>query len=83
MVHVQINNQKLEERARQMLVKILGVSYDRACALLLDAHHSVACAVVMELENCAYEIADQALQNSKGNVREAITSVQQTLTRSK
>ncbi len=76
MVHVQINNQKLEERARQILVHVLGLSYEKACVLLSNAHQSVACAIVMELGNCAYEIAEQALQYSKGNVREAITSVQ-------
>lgn len=75
MVYVQINNQKLEERARQILVKILDVSYDDACSLLSRAHQSVACAIVMELGNCSYEIADNALKDHKGKLRDAIQSL--------
>lgn len=75
MVHVQPTNEKLVVRATRMISEITGVSMEEAAAALEKADKKVALAIVMIEGNCEKEVAQKALAETNGRVREAIRSV--------
>jgi N-acetylmuramic acid 6-phosphate etherase len=74
MVNVQPTNQKLEDRARRIIQKATGVSYDRATALLDDAGRSVRVAIVMEKRGVDRAEAERLLAAAGGRISEALGS---------
>jgi N-acetylmuramic acid 6-phosphate etherase len=74
MVNVQPTNRKLEDRARRIIQKAAGVSYDRATALLDDAGRSVRVAIVMEKRGVDRAEAERLLAAADGRISEALDS---------
>jgi N-acetylmuramic acid 6-phosphate etherase len=71
MVNVQPTNEKLVDRARRIIVKITGVSYDEA-AQLLNVGGSVRTAIVMHRCNLPRPAAEAKLAAAKGRLRVAL-----------
>jgi N-acetylmuramic acid 6-phosphate etherase len=72
MVNVQPSNRKLEERARRIVERAAGVSYDRAVELLEKAGRSVRVAIVMEKRGVDRAEAERVLAAARGRVSEAL-----------
>lgn len=72
MVDVKISNQKLKERAINIVSTITGVSYEKAKETLVNAHHEVKPAIVMIKANVSLPEAKAAIKEAKGFVRQAI-----------
>jgi N-acetylmuramic acid 6-phosphate etherase len=71
MVNVQPTNEKLVVRARRIISKIAGVSYDEATALLTMAG-SVRVAIVMHKLGLSRADAEARLAAAKGRLRAAL-----------
>lgn len=71
MVNVQPTNEKLMERATNMLSTILKLDSVQARKALEDAHLSVACAIIMHDKAVDYSQAKQALDQAQGNILHA------------
>lgn len=69
MVDVQITNQKLAIRARNILMQITSVDSDTADALLADAGKSVKVAALMHTHQLSAQEARERLQQAGGNLR--------------
>ncbi|OYQ81893.1 N-acetylmuramic acid 6-phosphate etherase [Ignatzschineria sp. F8392] len=69
MVDLRATNQKLIERARQMVVMATGIDYDKASQLLEAADYHVKSAIVMALLAVDYQRATQLLAAHQGVVR--------------
>jgi N-acetylmuramic acid 6-phosphate etherase len=72
MVNVQPSNRKLEERARRIVQRAAGVSYDRAAQLLEESGRSVRVAIVMEKRGVDRTEAERLLAAARGRVSEAL-----------
>jgi len=72
MVDLQMNSKKLEERSKRTVMIITGVNYEEAQNLLLKANGHVKAAVVMCLADVDKNLAEEALKESDGFVRQAI-----------
>lgn len=72
MVDVQTTNEKLVQRAINMVVTITGVDEDEATKVLHKTDNSVKLAIVMILADLDLDQAKLALQQAKGVVRKAI-----------
>lgn len=72
MVDLNASNEKLIERARQMVIKITGVSYDEASKVLSQTNQRVKPAIVMLEAGVSVNIANNALNKTNGLVRKAI-----------
>lgn len=72
MVDLQLTNQKLEERAKRIIMTITGTSYDRASELLVASHGHVKTALVMFAHQCSREDAQNRLERTNGIVRLAM-----------
>lgn len=72
MVDLQLTNQKLQERAKRIIMNIGGVSYQEAEALLQGAGGHVKTALVMCAHSCSREDAVLRLERANGIVRTAM-----------
>jgi N-acetylmuramic acid 6-phosphate etherase len=75
MVDLQLNSDKLKERAKRVIVTVTGVSYDEAERFLKNADGHVKTAVVMIKAGVGKEEAKRRLQRAGGFVRKAIAGV--------
>jgi N-acetylmuramic acid 6-phosphate etherase len=72
MVNVQPKNSKLADRARRIIARAAGVSYDRAGELLTAADGSVPTAIVMALTGADRKSAARRLAAARGRITEAL-----------
>jgi N-acetylmuramic acid 6-phosphate etherase len=72
MVDLQLTNQKLQERAKRMIMTITGAAYDDASQLLERAGGHVKTALVMFAHQCSREEAHDRLERAGGIVRTAM-----------
>jgi N-acetylmuramic acid 6-phosphate etherase len=75
MVNVQPTNQKLEDRARRIIQKAAGVTYERAASLLEVAGRSVRVAIVMEKRGVDRKEAERLLSAARGRISEALGKI--------
>lgn len=73
MVDLNPSNEKLVERARNMLMAITGRKYEEAAAALNETNLKVKPAIVMLGADVSYEAAMEAIAQSDGFVRKAIS----------
>jgi N-acetylmuramic acid 6-phosphate etherase len=71
MVNLQPSNEKLVDRARRIIAKITGVSYDEA-SRLLNAAGSVRTAIVMQKRQLTRTEAEAKLSAAHGRLRTAL-----------
>lgn len=72
MIDLKLNSQKLEERAKRVIMIATGAGYDEAAKNLSDAGGSVKTAIVMMRAGVTREEAAQRLERSGGFARPAI-----------
>lgn len=72
MVDVQARNYKLRERAKQIVIDITGVSYQKAEEILEETGQEVKPAIVMIASDVSFDEAKAALDEYAGKVRDAI-----------
>ncbi|MBA3271074.1 MAG: N-acetylmuramic acid 6-phosphate etherase [Acidobacteria bacterium] len=72
MVDVQINSDKLRDRARRIVQMVTGVEGDEVDKLLKKANWNVKAAIVMQKTGLSHAKALTRLRKSKDSVREAI-----------
>jgi N-acetylmuramic acid 6-phosphate etherase len=72
MVNVQPSNQKLEDRARRIVQRAAGVSFERAAELLEQGGRSVRAAIVMAKKGVGREEAERLLAAAGGRIAEAL-----------
>ncbi|UOQ44015.1 N-acetylmuramic acid 6-phosphate etherase [Halobacillus salinarum] len=73
MVDVQLTNQKLVERAKNIISIATGISPEEAEQYLIDSENKPKVAIVMIERQCSREQAEKCLEAAKGFVRQAIT----------
>lgn len=73
MIDLNASNTKLVERARQIIMQITGVTYEKAEQVLNEAKHEVKSAIVMIEGKTSYEMAKKGLLETNGFVRDAIS----------
>ncbi|GAB4221787.1 MAG: N-acetylmuramic acid 6-phosphate etherase [Francisella sp.] len=71
MVDVKPTNQKLVERAKNIICEATGVSYEVAEDFFLKAKKSVKVAIIMIINNCDYEQAVAILKNNNGFINKS------------
>lgn len=72
MVDVKVSNQKLRERAINIVSTITGTSYEKAKETLTQSNNEVKPAIVMIKANTTLDEAKRAIQQANGFVRKAI-----------
>ena len=72
MVDLQLTNQKLQERAKRIIMTITGKTYEEASSLLEQAGGHVKAALVMSAHQCSREEALDRLERAGGIVRTAM-----------
>jgi N-acetylmuramic acid 6-phosphate etherase len=72
MVDVQINSDKLRDRAHRIVQMVTGLESDEIEKLMKKAHSNVKAAIVMQKTGLSYQKALARLRKSKDQVREAI-----------
>jgi N-acetylmuramic acid 6-phosphate etherase len=72
MVDLNANNTKLVERARQIIMQITDVPYEKAEQVLKETNYEVKPAIVMIQAKVSYEMAQKGLLETNGFVRDAI-----------
>ncbi|WP_214851575.1 N-acetylmuramic acid 6-phosphate etherase [Exiguobacterium sp. s193] len=72
MVDVQSTNEKLEIRAKRMIVEATGVDFETAARTFTSANGHVKTAIVMILADVSYTEAVERLQRAHGFVRDAL-----------
>ncbi|WP_425516498.1 N-acetylmuramic acid 6-phosphate etherase [Ornithinibacillus massiliensis] len=72
MVDVKVSNQKLRERAINIVSTITGASYEKAKETLTQSNNEVKPAIVMIKANTTLDEAKRAIQQANGFVRKAI-----------
>lgn len=72
MVNVQATNQKLRERAKQIVMQVTGCSYEEAERLLAAAAGDVRVAIVIHMTGLSAQEARERLVRAGGRVRQAI-----------
>jgi len=72
MIDLQMNSQKLVERARRIVMTVTGRSYEEAVSLLEAADHHVKTALVMDLAGVSRQDAIDRIKKAGGFVRPAI-----------
>lgn len=77
MVDLHASNKKLVERARNMVMKITGVSYDEAAHVLEETNQKVKPAILMIKGEVSRDKAAQLLIETDGFLREAINKANQ------
>lgn len=74
MVDVQPTNEKLVERAKNIIMQASGCDKTAATRYLEESHHNVKIAICIALTNKDSLVCEELLKNSDGNVSEAIHS---------
>ncbi len=74
MIDLRPMSRKLEARSQGILMKLLGIEYDAAAALLESAGGSVKRALCMGMADCAAAEADRRLDSAGGVLRRAVES---------
>ncbi len=69
MIDLQLTNQKLQERAKRILMLITNVSYDEATATLIESGNNVKVALVMLKLGVSLEEAKKRIEEANGFVR--------------
>lgn len=72
MIDLQMNSQKLVERARRIVMTVTGRSYEEAKVLLESADHHVKTALVMDMAGVTRDEAKERIEKAGGFVRPAI-----------
>jgi len=72
MIDLQMNSEKLVERARKVVMTVTGLSYQEATELLQQADHHVKTALVMQLSSVSRREAEDRLARTNGFVRPAL-----------
>ena len=72
MVNVQPKNSKLADRARRIVARAAGISYETAGEVLIASGNGVRTAIVMGKAGIAREEAERRLNASSGRVRQAL-----------
>lgn len=72
MVNVQATNNKLRERAKQIVMQVTGIDYPEAETLIAEAAGDVKLAIVMQLTGLPRAAAEERLQGAGQRVRQAI-----------
>lgn len=72
MVDVQSTNEKLEIRAKRMIVEATGVDFETAARTFTSANGHVKTAIVMILADISYDEAVERLHRANGFVRDAL-----------
>lgn len=72
MVDVQPTNEKLEERAKRIIMEAAGCGYEDAARVFLDSDKQVKVAIIMLLTNSDREEAQDKLSKSKGFIHQAV-----------
>ena len=72
MVDVQSTNEKLEVRAKRMIVEATGVDFETAARTFTSANGHVKTAIVMILADISYDEAVERLHRANGFVRDAL-----------
>lgn len=72
MVDLQLTNEKLEERAKRIIVMLTKCSYDEASEILTRADNHVKTALLMALSGLSREQAIQKLNENDGFIRKAL-----------
>lgn len=72
MVNLQATNQKLQERAKRIIMQVTGADYAEAERLITAAGGDVRVAIVMQKAAVPYEEAVERLQRAGGKVRQAM-----------
>ncbi len=72
MVDVKVSNQKLEERACRLVMRLAGADDERARELLALANNDVKAAVVMARLGLEFDEASRILGEAKGKLRDVI-----------
>ena len=73
MVDLQLNNLKLVERAKRIIMDLTEVDYETAAIFLEKSNNHVKSAIIMIKKNCSYEEAKNLLKTSNGSVKTALT----------
>ena len=74
MVDVQPNSKKLKDRARRIIMQILGIGPERADSLLNKSNWDVKISILMGMKNLSYKEAKERLARCGGFLREALNS---------
>ena len=74
MIDLRPMSRKLEARSQGILMKLLGIEYDAAAALLASAGGSVKRALCMGMAGCDAAAADRRLESAGGVLRRAVES---------
>lgn len=77
MVDVQPTNEKLVERAKRIISQAVGCDYDMASSLFEESGRDVKIAIIMGCGSLNKEEARTCLENSHGNVHDAIVSAKE------
>jgi N-acetylmuramic acid 6-phosphate etherase len=72
MVNVEPSNSKLQDRARRIIQKVTGVSFERASELLEQGGRNVRTAIVMEKKRLSRDQAEELLARAGGRLAEAL-----------
>jgi len=72
MVNVEPSNSKLEDRARRIIEKAAGVSFERASELLEQSGRNVRTAIVMGKKDVPRQQAEELLARAGGRLGEAL-----------
>lgn len=75
MVDVKVSNQKLAERACQLVMRLTGADAEHARELLAGANNEVKAAVVMARLGVEYDEARQLLEGASGKLRAVISDI--------
>lgn len=76
MVDMKATNQKLEERARRMVMQATNCSYEQAESILNETNYAIKPAIVIIETGCTREEANQKLREQNGFVRSCISNNQ-------
>ncbi|MDR2784066.1 MAG: N-acetylmuramic acid 6-phosphate etherase [Treponema sp.] len=74
MVDVLTTNKKLVDRARRIVMRVTGVDYERADAVLNETNNKVKPAIVMIVNQCDFERAREILKENGEFIRKTIVS---------
>lgn len=77
MVNVQPTNEKLQDRARRIIMQATGVNAERAADLLDQGGRSVPTAIVMKKRGVSRQHAEQLLVAAHGRITEALKGTAQ------
>ncbi|MFN7999030.1 MAG: N-acetylmuramic acid 6-phosphate etherase [Bryobacteraceae bacterium] len=72
MVNVQPKNTKLVDRARRIIARAAGVSYERAGELLESSGNNVRIAIIMGKTGVTRHVAEQRLNRAGGRISQAL-----------